>query len=481
MTQDNTTTRSFKFRIDPKALSSSQTTFLEQCAGTARAFWNWGLALWNEQEKAVRAEFSLRTQDMSDEEKSKASKDKSLWKDIRSEVKTLEIDGEFHQVTWQNLDKAFSRHPRDPDHRLHWWVSEKHGIPARVPKESIRILGSAVSDYMSGKNLRGKTNKPRKDGMPSGWPSFKSKFDGKDGFVRSALNFDTPKNKTIIESARRIYIHSIGSLRVGGSTKALRDCVASGGTIKTARFTKRGGYWYVSLSVTVPESNTKTPSQSDINRLQNNGPVGVDLGVKTFAALSNTQTIENPRSYQKNKDRVNSIRRELSRKTKGSNSRKVVAKKLSKTLHRIDLQKKTWLNIISKDLTTRFETIVVENLNVSGMTSTPKPKEDPNKPGHFLPNGASAKSGLNREILDVSFYEFRRQLEYKSQWYGSNVVLVDRFFPSSKTCSSCGWINKDLTLSDRMFICDCGLNMDRDLNASKNILAYHLTPAKNLL
>lgn len=460
-----TTVKSIKFRIDPKALSTSQEKKLFQYAGASRAFWNWGLDLWNQQEKAVRAEFNLRTSSMSEEEKSVAIKDKKLWKDIRDSIKILDIDGTLTKVDAFSLDKAHTRHTLDPSHPLHWYKAEDHGIPAMVVKDSIRNLGTSVSRYMSGKVNKGKSTRPRKDGMPDGWPRFKSKYDN-PAFVRPALNY---VKRSVYDGPHRIFIQSIGSIRVGGSTSRLKGYLDNGGVAKTARFTYSGGYWYVSLSVTVP---VPYPSSDSINRLRNNGPVGIDFGVKTLATLSNGEIVRNPRTGKNNKASVDSLRKELSRKEKGSNNRLKTRKKLSRKLHRIDLSKKTMLHTMTKDWSTRFEVIKIEDLNISGMTSKVKPKKDPNNPGLYLPNGASAKSGLNREILDIGFYEIRRQLEYKSLMYGSNVIIIDRFFPSSKMCSSCGSLNANLSLSDRTYICDCGLSLDRDLNAAINILNY---------
>ena len=461
----STQSKAIKFRIDPKALSKEQESKLYQYAGASRAFWNWGLDLWNQQEKAVKSEFVNRTSHMSDEEKSTALKDKKLWKDIRDSINILDIDGTFTKVDAFSLDKAHTRHTLDPNHPLHWYKSEDHGIPATVVKNSIRNLGTSASQYMSGKVNKVKSTKPRKDGMPDGWPRFKSKHDN-PAFVRPALNC---VKRSVYDGPHRIFIQSIGSLRVGGNTNLLRKYLDNEGIVKTARFTYSGGYWYVSLSVTVPST---TPSKESMNRLRNNGPVGIDFGVKTLATLSNGEIVRNPRTGKNNKASVDSLRRELSRKEKGSNNRLKARKKLSRKLHRIDLSKKTMLHTMTKDWSTRFEVIKIEDLNVSGMTSKVKPKEDPNNPGIYLPNGASAKSGLNREILDIGFYEIRRQLEYKSLMYGSNVIIIDRFFPSSKMCSSCGSLNANLSLSDRTYICDCGLSMDRDLNAAINILNY---------
>jgi putative transposase len=118
---------------------------------------------------------------------------------------------------------------------------------------------------------------------------------------------------------------------------------------------------------------------------------------------------------------------------------------------------------------------VVEDLAVANMTRRPKPKPDPNRPGKYLPNGAAAKAGMNKSIQDVGWGEFRRQLEYKCERAGRHLIVVDRWYPSSKTCSSCGHLLADLSLSTRTWRCpSCGTRHDRDLNAAKNIAAAGL-------
>ena len=127
-------------------------------------------------------------------------------------------------------------------------------------------------------------------------------------------------------------------------------------------------------------------------------------------------------------------------------------------------------------LTTRLAktcgTVVIEDLNVAGMTARPAPRADPDRPGRHLRNGARAKSGLNKAILDASPGELRRQLAYKCQWYGSTLVVADPWFPSSKTCSGCRTVKTKLSLAERVFRCEaCGAVLDRDLNAARNLAA----------
>ena len=131
---------------------------------------------------------------------------------------------------------------------------------------------------------------------------------------------------------------------------------------------------------------------------------------------------------------------------------------------RSDLIHKTTSMIIKN-----YDVIYLEDLNIKGLSHRCKPKKDEN--GKYLPNGQSAKSGLNKSILDVAWGQFIDTLEYKAEWNDKQVIHIDRFFPSSKTCSKCGWIKNDLKLKDRVWVCPvCGEKHDRDLNAAKNIL-----------
>jgi putative transposase len=196
--------------------------------------------------------------------------------------------------------------------------------------------------------------------------------------------------------------------------------------------------------------------------------VGIDLGLKDFLVLSNGTKIKNYRFLKHYERTLKLNQQHLSRKTKGSvryeKQRLKVARLYEKiTNSRMDLIHKTTANLIKQ-----FDTIYLEDLNIKGMSKRCKSKQDEN--GNYLPNGQSKKSGLNKSILDVSWSKFINILEYKANWNDKSIIHIDRFFPSSKTCSKCGWINNNLTLKDRTWICKCGEKHDRDINASINIL-----------
>jgi len=184
-------------------------------------------------------------------------------------------------------------------------------------------------------------------------------------------------------------------------------------------------------------------------------PIGVDLGIKELAVTSDGRRFENPKPLKKAQTKLKRLQRELSRRKKGGKNREKTRKKIAKAYQRIanirrDTLHKATSAIVAKTKpdSERPSGVVLEDLNVSGML---------------------ANHCLAQAISDVGFAEFRRQLEYKTVWYGSELIVADRFFPSSRLCRHCGCINSELKLSDRVWTCDCGAVHDRDLNAAINL------------
>ena len=181
--------------------------------------------------------------------------------------------------------------------------------------------------------------------------------------------------------------------------------------------------------------------------------VGVDLGVKTLATLSDGTTLPNPRHLKRHLKKLKRLQRAVTRKRKGSQNRVQSARRLGRLYRKIANQRANTLHQVTTMLAKTKSVIVIEDLHVAGMLRN-----------HHLAQA----------ISDLGFAEFRRQLIYKAAGYSSKVVLVDRWEPSSKTCSGCGWVKADLTLADRTFRWQnprsaCGLVMDRDLNAAINL------------
>ena len=201
-----------------------------------------------------------------------------------------------------------------------------------------------------------------------------------------------------------------------------------------------GQYFASILIETLPKQLHKT-----------NKSVGIDLGLKEFITTSDNQIAHNPRYFRESQSKLRKLQQRLSRKKKGSNRRNKVRLKVAKLHQKISNQRDWFLHNVTTNLVENYDTIVIEDLNVSGMVKNSK---------------------LAKSISDASFSKFRQQLSYKCDWYGKELVIINRFEPTSKKCSCCGWIKKDLTLKDRTFKCDnCDLSIDRDYNASLNILS----------
>ena len=224
------------------------------------------------------------------------------------------------------------------------------------------------------------------------------------------------------------------------------------GKIKTATVSKTPtGKYYISILV---EQDKKLPKKP---KIKENTAIGIDLGIKTFATLSNGKKIDNPKYLKNNSRKLRRQQRWLSRKIKESNNRKKQVKKVVLIHEKITNQRSDFLHKFSYQITheKQVNTIAIEDLNVKGMVRN-----------HCLAQA----------ISDVSWTEFRRQLEYKTEWYGKNLLVIGRFEASSKTCS-CGQVNQELKLSDREWTClECGVKHDRDILAANNIKKFALIP-----
>ncbi len=296
-------------------------------------------------------------------------------------------------------------------------------------------------------------------GQRVGKPRFKSKHRSRDSF---RIHHDV-RNPRIRPDAgyRRIIVPRLGSLRLHESTKRLCKAIDRGAVIQSVTISRGGHRWYASILTKAPAS-TATPSR----RQRAAGTVGVDAGVHHLAALSTGDLIDNPRHLNHARTRLTKAQRALARTKKGSTRRRRAAARAGRVHHHIAEQRATTLHTLTKRLATGWATVAIEDLNVAGMTRSARGTVE--KPG----TNVRAKSGLNRSILDASPGELRRQLTYKTRWYGSALALCDRWYPSSQTCSTCGARSK-LRLSQRVFHCAaCDLKLDRDVNAAINVATH---------
>jgi len=220
------------------------------------------------------------------------------------------------------------------------------------------------------------------------------------------------------------------------------------------RFTYDGLYWYVSIGIEV----------DDNNNLPSNDGVGIDVGIKNLAVCSDGNTYKNinktqkVRKIEKKKRRLQrSISRRYEKNKKGGSYCKTSniikrEKELLKVIKRLTNIRQNYLHQTTSEIIKRKPSFIcMEDLNVSGMMKN---------------------KHLSKAVQQQCFYEFRKQIEYKSNWNNISVIIADRFFPSSKLCSCCGNIKKDLKLSDRIYKCECGNIIDRDFQASLNLKQY---------
>lgn len=223
---------------------------------------------------------------------------------------------------------------------------------------------------------------------------------------------------------------------------------------KSVTISREADRWFISLRFDVPrealrveDSIRQTSQQESLNV----SIVGVDLGVLNLATLSTGEIIEGAKSYKKYKDKLARMQWLNRHKIQGLANWKKAQMQVARLHRKIANIRKDTLHKLTTLLAKNHGVIVIEDLNVSGM----------------MANGKLAAS-----IQDMGFFEFRRQLTYKCELYGSKLVIADRWFPSSKTCSKCGTVKKELSLKERTFECDCGLSLNRDLNAAINLKNY---------
>jgi putative transposase len=233
---------------------------------------------------------------------------------------------------------------------------------------------------------------------------------------------------------RRIRIPKLGWV-------CMREALRFTGRIVSASISRVAGHWYASITVDTP-GLLLPPAE-------NQGAVGIDLGITVLATLSTGEKFAGPKALRTLLERLRRLSRALSRKVKGSRNRSKARMKLAKLHAKIASIRRDGLHQLSTSITQRFHTIGIEDLNVKGM----------------LANGR-----LARAISDMGWFELRRQLAYKSAWRGGQVVVADRWHPSSKTCSGCGYRLKRLHLGTRKWNCPgCGVRHDRDVNAAINL------------
>jgi putative transposase len=301
-----------------------------------------------------------------------------------------------------------------------YWLREQN---TKVLKQAIKDMLSAYKSFFN---------------LHTGFPKFKSKKDNKQS-CRFELGAISKRNDY---STYTLSLANIKNVKFRCNKKYATYLQKYKDNIRQATLSKLPcGEYY--LSILVDGELTHKVKDTDV-------AVGIDLGVKDFVTTSNGEVFENLHFKKSETAKIKKLQKQLSKKEKGSKNRAKARIKLAKAYKNINDKKQYYLHKVSNALIDDNQVICVEDLNVKGM----------------LRNHCLAEA-----IQEMNFGEFRRMLEYKAKWYGRKLVFVGRYYPSSKTCHHCGYVNKGLTLGDRQWVCsECGEVVDRDYNAALNIL-----------
>jgi putative transposase len=300
------------------------------------------------------------------------------------------------------------------------WMYE---VSKCAPQEALRDLEKAYKNFFRRVELK----KQGKWKGKLGFPQFKKRSKAFGSFR--------------LTGAIHVFSDAVQLPRLGRLRLHEHNFIPTDAKILSATVSEEADRWFVSIQVE-EENPDLVPTAPTA--------CGVDLGIKQLATLSEGTTFANPRALHHAQKRLRRLERQKSRRKLGGKNRKKTCKKLAKQHARVAYIRKDAAHKLTSYLCKNHALVAIEDLHVAGMLKNHK---------------------LAQAVSDSNFGEIRRQLEYKTLWRGVHLVTVDRFYPSSKTCSACGWIDEDLDLSARTFVCEaCGLVINRDLNAAINLM-----------
>ena len=303
---------------------------------------------------------------------------------------------------------------------------------AWLKEQNTQVMGQSIRQMLTAYDKFFKEHK--------GFPKFKSKKDKQSALF--PLNAISKRNT--FETRHITLVKQLKNIKFRCSDLYFKRLRNYKDNIRSATLSKtKSGNFFLSILMDIPQYEI-------VKFKKTNKQVGIDLGVKDFVITSDGKKFENKHFFKNDERKLNRLQRQLSKKKVGSNNRNKQRIKMAKVFEHMTNKKENYIHYVVNELLSSYDTIYMEDLSVSSM----------------LKNHHLAKA-----ISEVGFYKFKEILKSKAIANDKKVVLIDKFYPSSKTCSCCGYKNKDLKLSDRIWQCpNCGANHDRDFNAAKNIL-----------
>jgi putative transposase len=421
----------FQFALDPNV---EQKILLAKCGGARRFTVNHHLA-------RVKANLDARS----------AEREASLNDAIPAEPLTSSLSwsgfsfiNEFN--AWKNGESDDSPISEDGSRGLAW----RHEMPGDVFECASVDAARALENFAAAR--RGERR-----GAPVGFPRFQAKGKVTPSF--RLRNRATPGRAPSSQPIRfcdpsHLRLPKFGPVKLLGPTRQVRRMIDAGRFhVYSATLTQRAGRWTVSLTGVAAELHQVERSRSTRHLV----PVGVDRGITSLAVAADAngtpfEIFEGVKTLREAQRTLKAANQALARTTPGSKGRQRARARLAKTHCKVANTRRHLVHQVSKTLVTRAQVLVIEDLNVAGMVR--------NRP-------------LAKSISDAAMGELSRQILYKAKWHGVEVRVADRYFPSSKTCSGCGEVKSNLSLSERVYSCDlCGLAIDRDLNAAINLARW---------
>lgn len=333
--------------------------------------------------------------------------------------KKAALEAKLKPPTYAQLNKELTKLRGEHD-----WLA---AVASHTCQGALRNLDAAWGNFF-------KSKAGKRKGRRMGFPRFKSRRNGL-GQIKN-YGFEVAEDSIRwsgigwINLKERDYLPH-GKYGVWNSGKRLICLTIS----------ERAGRWFVAAQTEEEVTPIEVPIELPV--------IGVDVGIKTLATVSDGRAFENPKSLRRNMRTLKRVQRTVSRRVKGSKNRDRARARLARVHYRISCVRQDATHKATTEITQKPSVIVIESLNVAGMMSN---------------------HNLAGAVADANMSEFLRQLRYKSEWSGGRIVEADKWFPSSKTCSCCGWRDENQTLADRVFVCgSCGQQLDRDLNAARNL------------